>query len=133
MLRLALAAVLVLLVQFACAQDAERTVAGTVSLVEGDVRFLDGKLQVRRPRQGDAIYEGEGVVTGSDGSVDTTDRSAASDSFAGSDCERDSSLSSALSWTSYAAWPVCSSGYALDSVGWMAPLAISRLASHASR
>jgi len=69
MLRLALAAVLVLLVQFACAQDAERTVAGTVSLVEGDVRFLDGKLQVRRPRQGDAIYEGEGVVTGSDGEV----------------------------------------------------------------
>ena len=69
MLRLALAAVLVLLAQLACAQDAERTVAGTVSLVEGDVRFLDAKQQARRPRQGDAIYEGEGVVTGADGEV----------------------------------------------------------------
>ena len=67
MLRLALAAVLVLLAQLSCAQDAERTVAGTVSLVEGDVRFLDAKQQARRPRQGDAIYEGEGIVTGADG------------------------------------------------------------------
>ena len=33
----------------------------------------------------------------------------------------------------YAACPVCSNAYALDSVGWMAPRAMSRLASHASR
>ena len=70
MLRLAVAAVWVLLAQLAYAQDApERSVAGTVSLVEGDVRFLDATLRTRRPRQGDAIYEGEGVVTGSDGEV----------------------------------------------------------------
>jgi hypothetical protein len=71
MLRMPVAAVLVFLAQFACAQDKapEQRVAGTVSLVEGDVRFLDAKLQARRPRQGDAIYEGEGVVTGSDGEV----------------------------------------------------------------
>lgn len=72
MLRLPTAAVLVLLAQLACAQDTaspERTAAGTVSLVEGDVRFLDARLQARRPKPGDAIYEGEGVVTGPDGEV----------------------------------------------------------------
>ena len=72
MLRLPVAAALVLLAQLACAQDTaspQRAVAGTVSLIEGDVRFLDAKLQARRPKQGDAIYEGEGVVTGADGEV----------------------------------------------------------------
>ena len=70
MARLAFAAVLLLVAQLACAQDApERVAAGTVSLVEGDVRFLDARLQARRPKQGDAIYEGEGVVTGADGEV----------------------------------------------------------------
>ena len=70
MLRLPLATVVVLSAQLAFAQAApERTAAGTVSLVEGDVRFLDARLQARRPKQGDAIYEGEGVVTGADGEV----------------------------------------------------------------
>ena len=70
MARLAFAAALLLVAQLACAQDApERVAAGTVSLVEGDVRFLDARLQARRPKQGDAIYEGEGVVTGADGEV----------------------------------------------------------------
>jgi len=70
MVRLAFAAVLMLVAQLACAQEApERVAAGTVSLVEGDVRFLDARLQARRPKQGDAIYEGEGVVTGADGEV----------------------------------------------------------------
>ena len=72
MLRASVAVVLVLLAQLACAQDApvqEPAAAGTVSLVEGDVRFLDAKQQARRPKQGDAIYEGEGIITGSDGEV----------------------------------------------------------------
>ena len=71
MFRLPIAAVLVLVAQLACAQNTAEPerVAGTVSLVEGDVRFLDAKLQARRPKQGDAIYEGEGVVTGADGEV----------------------------------------------------------------
>jgi len=76
-LRLPVAIVLAFLVQLAWAQgpsssssDAgERSAAGTVSLVEGDVRFLDVKQQVRHPRAGDTIYEGEGIVTGSDGEV----------------------------------------------------------------
>src|SRR5262249_418357 len=66
-IRLTLAIVLALLAQLACAQpDAP---AGTVSLVEGDVRFLDAKQQLRRPRAGDAVYEGDSIVTGSDGEV----------------------------------------------------------------
>src|SRR5262249_23671287 len=70
MVRLAFAAVLMLVAQLACAQEApERVAAGTVSLVEGDVRFLDVRQQARRPKQGDAIYEGEGIVTGADGEV----------------------------------------------------------------
>jgi hypothetical protein len=69
MLRLPVAIMLAFLAQIACAQDADRNVAGTVSLVEGDVRFLDSKSQARRPKTGDAIYEGEGIVTGSDGEV----------------------------------------------------------------
>lgn len=75
MLRLPVAIVLAFLTQLACAQDApagdqaDRAVAGTVSLVEGDVRFLDPNQQPRRPALGDAIYEGDSIVTGSDGEV----------------------------------------------------------------
>jgi hypothetical protein len=72
MLRAPVAIVLIVLARLACAQDApalDPAVAGTVSLVEGDVRFLDAKQQARRPKQGDAIYEGEGIVTGTDGEV----------------------------------------------------------------
>jgi hypothetical protein len=43
--------------------------AGRVELVEGDVRFLDGNRNVRRPRAGDAIRAGESIVTGADGEV----------------------------------------------------------------
>jgi len=62
------------LTQLACAQGApadagDRSPAGTVTLVEGDVRFLDAQQQARRPKVGDPIYEGEGVVTGADGEV----------------------------------------------------------------
>src|SRR5215471_12326319 len=69
MLRLAVAIVLAVLAHLACAQAVPADRAGTVSLVEGDVRFLDAKQRARRPKVGDAIYEGEGIVTGSDGEV----------------------------------------------------------------
>jgi hypothetical protein len=73
-LRLPVAIVLAFLTQLACAQTGgdqagDRAVAGTVSLVEGDVRFLDPKQRLRRPALGEAIYEGESIVTGSDGEV----------------------------------------------------------------
>src|SRR5262245_53249594 len=70
--RLPVAIVFALLAQIACAQDAPSTdpaVAGTVSLIEGDVRVLDRVLQGRRPAVGDPIYEGESIVTGADGEV----------------------------------------------------------------
>ena len=41
--------------------------AGKVELVEGDVRFLDGSGRVRQPKVGDALYQGETVVTGANG------------------------------------------------------------------
>ena len=75
MLRLPMAIVLAFLAQLAFAQapssgDAgERSAAGTVSLVEGDVRFVDVTQQARRPKVGDTVYEGEGIVTGPDGEV----------------------------------------------------------------
>lgn len=76
MLRLPVAIVLAFLAQLACAQGgtpaapaAGRVTAGTVSLVEGDVRFLDANQQVRRPNLGDPVYEGDNIVTGSDGEV----------------------------------------------------------------
>lgn len=77
MRRLPAAIILAFLAQLACAQgtpsrstDAgERSAAGTVSLVEGDVRFLDARQQARQPKQGDPIYEGEAIVTGTDGEV----------------------------------------------------------------
>ena len=51
------------------APAAERLVAGKVELTEGDVRFLDTANRVRRPAVGDAISEGESIVTGADGEV----------------------------------------------------------------
>jgi hypothetical protein len=74
---LPVAVILAFLAQLAFAQAAapaspgagERSAAGTVSLVEGDVRFLDARQQLRRPKQGDPIYEGEAIVTGADGEV----------------------------------------------------------------
>jgi len=49
--------------------SAERPAAGTVSLVEGDVRFYDKNQQLRRPNLGDAVYEGDNIFTGGDGEV----------------------------------------------------------------
>jgi hypothetical protein len=73
---LPVAIVLAFLAQVACAQgtaspsDAgDRSAAGIVSLVDGDVRFLDVRQQARRPAVGDTVYEGEGIVTGADGEV----------------------------------------------------------------
>jgi hypothetical protein len=75
-LRLPVAVILAFLAQLACAQGVtaaapavDRPAAGTVSLVEGDVRFLDASQQVRRPNLGDAVYEGDDIITGSDGEV----------------------------------------------------------------
>jgi hypothetical protein len=75
-LRLPVAIVLAFLAQLACAQGAtpaapadDRSPAGTVSLVEGDVSFLDAHQQVRRPNLGDPVYEGDNIVTGGDGEV----------------------------------------------------------------
>jgi hypothetical protein len=72
--RLPVAIVLAFLTPLACAQGggapaADRAAAGTVSLVEGDVRFLDAEQQVRRPNPGDPVYEGDSIVTGGDGEV----------------------------------------------------------------
>jgi hypothetical protein len=79
-LRLPVAIVLAFSAQLACAQGgtpaapgadraADRVTAGAVSLVEGDVRFLDANQQVRRPNLGDPVYEGDNIVTGNDGEV----------------------------------------------------------------
>lgn len=43
--------------------------AGKVDLVEGDVRFLDRNRQMRRPKVGDMVNEGDSIVTGKDGEV----------------------------------------------------------------
>jgi len=73
-LRPSVAIVLAFLTPLALAQGAgeqapERVVAGTVSLVDGDVRFLDANQQARRPNARDPIYEGDSIVTGSGGEV----------------------------------------------------------------
>jgi FecR-like protein len=44
-------------------------VAGRVELVEGDVRFLDGNRNGRRPKVGDEVHAGDSIVTGADGEV----------------------------------------------------------------
>jgi FecR-like protein len=44
-------------------------VAGRVELVEGDVRFLDGNRNARRPAVGDEVHAGDSIVTGADGEV----------------------------------------------------------------
>lgn len=48
---------------------AEPVTAGKVVLAEGDVRFFDKDRQMRRPKVGDPIYEGESIVTGKGGEV----------------------------------------------------------------
>ena len=44
-------------------------VAGKVELVEGEVRVYDRTKAARKIRVGDALYEGDGVVTGRDGEL----------------------------------------------------------------
>src|SRR5690349_3848614 len=70
------AIVLAFLAQLACAQGnpaapaaADRAVAGTVSIVEGDVRFYDSDEKARQPNPHDPVYEGDSIVTGGDGEV----------------------------------------------------------------
>lgn len=53
----------------ATAITAEPVTAGKVVLAEGDVRFFDKDRQMRRPKVGDPIHEGESIVTGKDGEV----------------------------------------------------------------
>src|SRR2546429_3227876 len=43
--------------------------AGKVELVEGDVRFFDRAMTVRRPVTEDPIFEGESIATGANGEV----------------------------------------------------------------
>ncbi len=51
------------------AQAAERNVAGTIELVEGDVRVIEADMTSRSAVRGEKVYEGESIVTGSDGEV----------------------------------------------------------------
>jgi hypothetical protein len=57
----------------ALAQDAPPTsapiLAGTVELVEGQVTVFDKAKQARKVAVGDAVHEGEGIVTGGDGEL----------------------------------------------------------------
>jgi hypothetical protein len=72
MFRFSAAIVLAIIAQLACAQDApaaDPAVAGTVSLIEGDVRVLDRVLKGRHPAVGDPVYEGESIVTGAGGEI----------------------------------------------------------------
>ena len=56
---------------FAQTADGQATavLAGKVELVEGDVRFFDRAMTVRRPVTEDSIFEGESIATGSNGEV----------------------------------------------------------------
>lgn len=47
----------------------ERNVAGTIDLIEGDVRVIDAAKVPRSAAKGDKVYEGESIVTGRDGEV----------------------------------------------------------------
>src|SRR5258708_29414474 len=51
--------------------DAQATLvlAGKVELVEGDVRFFDRDMTMRRPFTEDSIFEGESIATGANGEV----------------------------------------------------------------
>ena len=77
MLRLVLAAVCACVSPLALAQGegaktdaaAERSIAGKVVLVEGDVRVYDRNQALRRPKLDDSLYEGDSVVTGDGGEV----------------------------------------------------------------
>ena len=48
---------------------AERNVAGTVELIEGEVRVFDTAKAPRSVAKGNKVYEGESIVTGRDGEV----------------------------------------------------------------
>src|SRR6267143_7196518 len=49
--------------------QATPVLAGRVELVEGDVRFFDRGMTVRRPFTEDSIFEGESIATGANGEV----------------------------------------------------------------
>src|SRR3989442_7899718 len=49
--------------------QATPVLAGKVELVEGDVRFFDRAMIVRRPVTEDPIFEGESIATGANGEV----------------------------------------------------------------
>src|SRR3989441_5480696 len=49
--------------------QATPVLAGKVELVEGDVRFFDRAMTVRRPVTEDSIFEGESIATGANGEV----------------------------------------------------------------
>jgi hypothetical protein len=51
------------------AGQATPVLAGRVELVEGDVRFLDRAMTVRRPVTEDSLFEGESIATGANGEV----------------------------------------------------------------
>jgi hypothetical protein len=51
---------------------AERNVAGTIDLLEGDVRVFDVDKKPRSAAKGDKVFEGESIVTGRDGEVHLT-------------------------------------------------------------
>src|SRR2546428_6353493 len=49
--------------------QAAAVLAGKVELVEGDVRFFDRAMTVRRPVTEDSIFECESIATGANGEV----------------------------------------------------------------
>ncbi len=49
--------------------QATPVLAGKVELVEGDVRFFDRGMTMRRPFTEDSIFEGESIATGANGEV----------------------------------------------------------------
>jgi hypothetical protein len=55
--------------QGALAAKPSGNVAGKVDLVEGDVTVYDRAKAARKVRTGEALYEGEGVITGRDGEL----------------------------------------------------------------
>jgi len=76
MWRFVLAATIACVAPYAHAQSSdapappgERSIAGKVVVIEGDVRIYDDARNERRPKLGDAVYEGDNVFTGSDGEV----------------------------------------------------------------